>query len=196
MPNKNKKIGSLIAACALLTAMAGHALASGPAHMVLAGKTLQPIGHHEYCRQYRADCSIWSRSSEAVELTRERWQELVQVNVTTNREITPLTDLEGYAVEEHWTYPVSFGDCEDYVLLKRKRLMEMGWPASALLITVVRRNNGEGHAVLTVRTKRADYVLDNLDSKIVQWNQSSHKFIKRQSHRYSGRWISIQDVRG
>ena len=29
--------------------------------------------------------------------------------------------------------PTTRGDCEDYVLLKRKRLMALGWPASALL---------------------------------------------------------------
>ncbi len=45
-----------------------------------------------------------------------------------------------------------YGDCEDYALLKRKMLMQAGWPREALLMTVVRDKKGEGHAVLTVKT--------------------------------------------
>jgi predicted transglutaminase-like cysteine proteinase len=70
-----------------------------------------------------------------------------------------------FGVIERWTYPdLGMGDCEDYVLLKRRKLMELGWPQSALLITVVRDENGEGHAILTVRTTRGDYILDNRQS--------------------------------
>jgi predicted transglutaminase-like cysteine proteinase len=39
-------------------------------------------------------------------------------------------------------------DCEDYVLLKRRMLMQAGWPREALLVTVVRDKKGDGHAVL------------------------------------------------
>ena len=39
--------------------------------------------------------------------------------------------------------------------------MLRGWPESKLLITVVRDENNEGHAVLTVRTDEGDFILDN-----------------------------------
>ena len=56
---------------------------------------------------------------------------------------------------EKWSYPDDgYGDCEDYVLLKRRLLAARGFPESTLLITVVRDENNEGHAVLTVRTDR------------------------------------------
>ncbi len=46
--------------------------------------------------------------------------------------------MQQYGVEDYWTIPVSGrGGCEDYALLKRQRLMRAGWPASALLMTVV-----------------------------------------------------------
>ncbi len=61
-------------------------------------------------------------------------------------------------------YPPTAGDCEDIALLKRRDLIEKGWPVGALLMTVVRQANGEGHAVLTVLTDRGDLVLDNLKS--------------------------------
>ena len=166
------------------------------AHMQLAGLTSQPIGHYNYCKQYPSDCKIKASSRAAPELTRERWNDLVEVNSYSNSTIAPVTDLEGFGVEELWTYPTSYGDCEDYVLMKRHMLMQRGWPASSLLITVVLQPNGEGHAVLTVRTDRADYVLDNLNGKIKQWNETEYTFIKRQSDRYSGHWIKISDRRG
>jgi len=43
------------------------------------------------------------------------------------------------------------GDCEDYALLKRKLLLQAARPRPALLITVARDRNGDGHAVLTVK---------------------------------------------
>ena len=167
--------------------------AANTAHMKLAGYTSQPIGHHNFCKDFPADCKIKANTTTAPELTRERWADLVEVNSYSNSTIAPVTDLEGFGIEEHWTYPTSFGDCEDYVLMKRHMLMQRGWPASSLLITVVLQPNGEGHAVLTVRTDRADYVLDNLSGKIKQWNETEYTYLKRQSMKHSGHWTKIID---
>ena len=62
--------------------------------------------------------------------------------------------------------PNGAGDCEDYVLEKRRELMHKGLSASDLLITVVRKPDGEGHAMLTVRTDKGDFVLDNLTDAV------------------------------
>ena len=59
------------------------------------------------------------------------------------------------------------------MLLKRHLLTERGWPESTLLITVVRDENNEGHAVLTVRTDRGDLVLDNKRREILTWNATA-----------------------
>ncbi len=171
------------------------AQASGTNHMQLAGLTSQPIGHYEYCKKYSSDCRIKAKSSDAVKLTRERWHDLVEVNAFSNFKIKPVTDLEGFGVEELWIYPSSIGDCEDYVLMKRHMLMQRGWPASSLLITVVLLPNGDGHAVLTVRTDKADYVLDNLKEDIKPWNETEYTYLKRQSAKYSGHWTKIVDRR-
>ncbi|MFK5979367.1 MAG: transglutaminase-like cysteine peptidase [Rhizobiaceae bacterium] len=169
--------------------------ASGKSHMRTTGRTSQPIGHYEYCRKFRADCNIRTRNSRPLELTRARWKELVEVNKHSNTTIQPVTDQEYYKVEELWTYPTKYGDCEDYVLMKRHMLMQRGWPASSLLVTVVRQANGDGHAVLTVRTDRADYILDNLESNIKPWNQTDYRYLKRQSVKNSGHWAKISDNR-
>ena len=90
-------------------------------------------------------------------LTAKAWSDLVSVNDWVNNAIKPLTDLEHWGVVEKWNYPEDgYGDCEDYALLKRRMLMQAGWPREALLITVVRDKKGDGHAVLTVKTDAAN----------------------------------------
>jgi len=161
-------------------------------HMKTAGLTSQPIGHHVYCKTYKKDCKIRAASTKPTYLTNKRWADLVEVNNFSNATIAPVTDIEAFNQEEFWTYPKSIGDCEDYVLMKRHMLMQRGWPASSLLITVVIQPSGEGHAVLTVRTDKADYVLDNLSNKILRWNQTPYTYLKRQSAKHSGRWVDIK----
>ena len=42
-----------------------------------------------------------------------------------NDSIAPVTDLEHWGVVEKWSYPDDgYGDCEDYVLLKRRMLIQ------------------------------------------------------------------------
>ena len=60
---------------------------------------------------------------------------------------------------------------QDYVLLKRRMLMQAGWPRQALLITVVRDKRGDGHAVLTVKTDKVEFILDNQNETIVTWSR-------------------------
>lgn len=190
-----QKLLLIIASAGLGMTAPVSSAAANSAHMKVVGSTSQPIGHYEYCRKYVGDCRIRSKNTRPVKLTRKRWKELDQVNNYANSTVRPVTDMEYYRVEEHWTYPESYGDCEDYVLLKRHMLMQKGWPASSLLVTVVLQPNGDGHAVLTVRTDHADYVLDNLTNKIKPWHQTEYHFLKRQSKKHSGRWAKIDDNR-
>ena len=131
-----------------------------------------------------------------MELTRTLWQEIVAINNDVNTSVTPLTDMEMWGQEELWSYPTNgAGDCEDYALEKRRRLMQFGVPAGDLLLTVVRQPNGEGHAVLTVRTSLGEFILDNLDARVLAWNETEYTYLKRQSERNSGVWIAINDGR-
>jgi len=81
------------------------------------------------------------------------WSNLDRVNNWVNATVKPLTDVEHWGVVERWSIPDDgYGDCEDYVLLKRRILMQAGWPREALLVTVVLKGKNEGHTVLTVTT--------------------------------------------
>jgi predicted transglutaminase-like cysteine proteinase len=157
--------------------------------------TSQPIGHYQFCNEFPDECSIRGTATDPVLLDEAAWDALQAVNNVVNNTILPATDHQIFGEEERWVYPLLWGDCEDYVLLKRRMLAEAGWPVSSLLITVVLQSNGDGHAVLTVRTDRGDLILDNLVSNIRVWNETDYFFVKRQSERDSGGWISIDDRR-
>jgi predicted transglutaminase-like cysteine proteinase len=156
------------------------------------GNTLPPIGYVTFCRQNQAECSPARRFADRVQLNAAKFRELAEVNEAVNDAVMPITDLDLYGKVEVWTYPAdNKGDCEDYVLLKRRTLIERGWPESTLLITVVRDENNQGHAVLTVRTDQGDFVLDNKRREVVQWASTPYTFVKRQSERNPLVWISL-----
>jgi predicted transglutaminase-like cysteine proteinase len=116
----------------------------------------------------------------------------VSVNRYVNEAVKPMTDLEHWGTIEKWSYPDDgYGDCEDYVLLKRRMLIQAGWPREALLITVVRDRNDDGHAVLTVKTDRGEYILDNQAKDILLWFETGYRFVKRQSQRDPNVWVSL-----
>ncbi len=96
--------------------------------MAVNGRTAQPIGHHDFCLVHPAECAVQSDSRVRVKLTPEHWNELNEVNKTVNTSIRPETDQELFGKPEVWAYPTTAGDCEDFVLLKRRMLIDKGWP--------------------------------------------------------------------
>ena len=162
------------------------------AFMTAFGDTLPPIGYVTFCRENRDECRPGRRFADRIQLTPSKFREIVGINNDVNKAIAPVTDLELYGQPEVWAYPAdNRGDCEDYVLLKRKKLIERGFPESTLLISVVRDENNEGHAILTVRTDKGDFVLDNKRREVMRWAETPYTFVKRQSERNPLVWISL-----
>jgi len=160
------------------------------ANMVTFGRTTIPIGYYDYCQRYADRCDR-PASGQIVELTRELWSDIIQTNDDVNTSVAPLTDNEIFGVEERWEYPKNVGDCEDYALEKRKRLNQRGIPLGALSMTVGRDANGGGHAVLTVITDRGDFVLDNVEPRVLLWKETELYFLKRQSQHDPNTWVSL-----
>jgi predicted transglutaminase-like cysteine proteinase len=161
------------------------------AFMSSFGDTLPPIGYVNFCREHDSECRPAERFADRIQLTAAKLQEIKRVNDAVNTDVAPVTDLELYGQPEVWAYPSGKGDCEDYVLLKRRLLAARGFPESTLLITVVRDENNEGHAVLTVRTDRGDLILDNKRREVMRWADTPYTFVKRQSERNPLVWISL-----
>ena len=158
----------------------------------LGQPTFTPTGWAEFCIRYKGDC----------EKSRARMQEVVssdanmalidRVNKQVNHSIKPLTDIEHWHEIDRWDYAEDgSGDCEDYALVKRKLLLAAGISQGALLMTVVRDENLDGHAVLTVRTDRGDLVLDNMSDQLNLWFRTPYRFVKIQSQQDPNIWVSI-----
>lgn len=158
------------------------------------GLTSQPVGHYEFCKTYPGECSIRPSNLAPIKMTPALWRKLTTITVKVNAAVKPMSDQDIYGKDEVWAYPEKgVGDCEDYVLEKRRELSRSGISLADLLITVLRKPDGEGHAVLTVRTDKGDYVLDNLTDKVKAWNETDYRFLKRQAIDNTGRWVSIRD---
>ncbi len=166
------------------------------AYVAIGEPTRAPIGWVEFCVEYKSECATKPTAPRDVVLTQKAWDDLVKVNSWANDNIQPVTDLEHWGVVERWNYPDDGkGDCEDYVLLKRRMLMQAGWPREALLITVVRDKRGDGHAVLTVKTNRGEFILDNQETEVLAWNKTGYRFVKRQSQSDQNTWVSLGEPR-
>ncbi|MEO7223947.1 MAG: transglutaminase-like cysteine peptidase [Devosia sp.] len=149
----------------LATAMIGASATSS-----VAGKRA-PLGYQLMCLENPAECRGGGKSSVVV--TDDVMVVLKRVNSMVNRSIKPRRD-QGADV---WSVNASSGDCEDYVLAKRRALIKSGLPPSALRIAYVKTRKGEGHAILIVKTNGKDLVLDNLNGKVRPLSQSGYRIL-------------------
>lgn len=191
-------IGAVCAGLLVLSSEASAHPASTPKSqdyaspfMRVFGLTQPPYAFVGFCERNPRECARGPQEDQRFYASPARMKELDAVNRAINHDIEPVTDIDLYGMTDYWTMPATKGDCEDYVLLKRKRLMELGWPASALLITVVRDERGEGHAVLTARTMQGDYILDNKTDEIKLWHRTRYEFVMRQSYLDPRVWMSL-----
>jgi predicted transglutaminase-like cysteine proteinase len=166
-------MAALIFAC--LGAGGGKAFAEG---------VRSPVGFKLFCAKNPDQCRASSQSS--VVMTDEIMKTLKRVNSAINRKIQPRAD-RGIDV---WTLEASYGDCEDYAITKRSRLIREGLPAGALRLAFAKTARGENHAVLIVRTDKGDFVLDNLTSSIRLTSQSGLRFVSM-STADPKKWVSL-----
>ena len=159
----------------------------------VGAETAIPYGWIDFCSRRPEECMLGKLKPLDVRLTREVWRTLNEVNAFANAAIEPVSNFDHWGTTlDHWDYPSDGkGDCKIYALLKRKLLIDHGLPRQALLMTIVRDLSGQGHAVLTVKTDRGDFVLDNLSSEVKPWNATGYRFFKRQAQDDPNVWLSL-----
>jgi predicted transglutaminase-like cysteine proteinase len=183
-------------ACAAMAAPVPGAAGQRVIYVSVGETSRPPIGWVEFCTEHPKECATKPSAPRDVVLAPKAWKDLVRVNKWVNDSIKPVTDMDQWGVVERWSYPTTGkGDCEDYVLLKRRMLMQAGWPREALLITVVRDKKGDGHAVLTVKTDKGDFILDNQAEDVLLWSNTGYRFVKRQSQSDPNVWVALGDPR-
>lgn len=177
-----KKIMSVLAAAVLalgtMTATASYAESqhqsarqynrSIQARKVSTGAA--PLAYQLFCLKNRNECK--GGGAGQVRLSAQLMNKLVSVNQSVNASMRFTSDRK-----EAWTVGASRGDCEDFALTKRSRLIRLGVPAGALRIAVARNSKGEGHAVLVVKTSSGDLVLDNARHTIIKRHQTGYRWI-------------------
>jgi predicted transglutaminase-like cysteine proteinase len=142
---------------------------------------LPPFAYIQFCVHHRSACANKSgklkmASHNKVKLTGNLRQQLARVNSQVNSSVKPKSDQGA----DKWSVGGKSGDCEDYALTKRARLIAAGWPSSALSLTVVKTGWGEGHAVLSVRTDNGVLVLDNLNPKVKNLKHVPYRIVSMQ----------------
>lgn len=150
-------------------------------------ETTRPYGHVEYCGRNASDCR--SRAASAA-LPAAKLNVLQSVNVSVNRAIKPVADIKAFGRKEFWTANAWQGDCEDFALAKRAKLMRKGFKPSQLLLTMA-HNGTEAHTVLVVRTRDGDFVLDNLYDEVKPVKAARLRFLKIQSPDNGGQWLKV-----
>ncbi|HEY4775379.1 MAG TPA: transglutaminase-like cysteine peptidase [Xanthobacteraceae bacterium] len=158
----------------------------------LGPPALPPVAHSIFCTQFPGECVVKRIAFRPgrVALTPERWQDLVRINVEVNRAIRFERNTQGVAAER-WLIAPRAGECHDYAVTKRHRLLARNWPSRALLLAEVVTSLGEHHLVLVLRTAAGDVVIDNLTNQIRPWSQTNYRWMRIQSPMNPRYWATL-----
>lgn len=160
-------------------------------YQALAGQPLPssrsigaPVGFAPACARYRWLCHEISAQG----LTAEAAMPLLRkVTRAVNGHVRSTEDRS--ALGDAWTLPVGGrGDCEDYALQKMKDLIDAGFPANRLALSVVIGPRDENHLVLIARMDDTDYVLDNLNNAVKPWRATPYTFLATQDFLKRSTW--------
>ena len=159
--------------------------------------TRTPYGWADLCGRQPQECQVEALDPVDLHLSPRTWAILERIDARVNADIEPVSNLDHWGTMlDHWDYPSDVkGDCKIYALWKRKLLIDLGFPRQALLMTIVRDLEGNGHTILTVKTDRGDYILDNMVPEIRAWDATGYKFVKRQSQTDPNLWVSVGSSR-
>lgn len=158
-----------------------------------------PKAYIELCKQDAYVCNSVSLK-KSIDISKDNSTRIYLINYIVNSSIVYTGDDVQYGVDEKWvdTPASNRGDCEDYAITKKRMLLNAGFPASALLITLIYgrqivagKDMPWGHAVLVVVTSEGDYVLDNYTNEIYAWQDTTYPFYSRQSQTQQDKFVKI-----
>lgn len=149
---------------------------------------LAPMAHIMFCNTHKDQCE--SSAPEVLQNDDRTFNALISVNQQVNAAIEPMQ--RNVSLVGNWQIGPSAGDCNDYAVTKRDRLIKRGFPASALLLAHVVTSWGEHHLVLVARTENADFVLDNLRNDIRRVEKSGYRWVRIQSNTQAKMWNTAQ----
>ncbi|CAN7294417.1 transglutaminase-like cysteine peptidase [Phenylobacterium sp. LjRoot225] len=193
------------AGVALSGALAAAAQAETPSSSFMAqgDHMAAPTGFADYCqRTIQCVAAPSAQPTTVVEFDRATRSLIDAVNRGVNRAIVATSDQDVYGVTEVWADPLAEagaqaqrtrgfarGDCEDFALAKRDRLLKAGWPPEAMFLAVAYHPTVGLHAVLVVRTSAGDLVLDSRSPYVDLWSATTYVWVERQVNATSVAWV-------
>ena len=161
----------------------------GPDHIVPLRAVAAPSGGKDLCTRLPWACAGGAGPSVAPESAMGLAR---KINRAVNREVNELSDRRQYGRADVWALPTNRGgDCEDFALAKKKRLIDAGVPARSLLMATVLDRRRNPHAVLVLRTRGKDFVLDNLTDRMLAWQETGYSFLRMQDSETPANWNVI-----
>jgi predicted transglutaminase-like cysteine proteinase len=216
-----RRIGRMLLGGIAALTTAGAAQAQSPAAMPLGRATSAPAGYLAFCARQPGECRELAGQALTAPALTGFWREAFATDQTSavspvegasaprqalsadalpllnavNREVNGAIAPADDRGDDLWSLPLAegrrTGDCEDYVLEKRRALIARGVPAQTLSIAVARTLSGETHAVLVAATKAGELVLDNRSPWIVAWNETGYRWVKRQAPGDPAHWVRV-----
>jgi predicted transglutaminase-like cysteine proteinase len=147
----------------------------------------RPTQYEDFCQRHPASCILDGQPVTA--WTSQVQRQLDDVNSRVNGEVAFVSDMDNLGLEENWDFPTNcMGDCEDFVLEKRERLVEMGFSRASLTIAIAfHETEFFPHAVLLAETTAGTWVLDNLSDEILCWDAVPYRYTRRETP--DGNWV-------
>lgn len=189
---------AMLGALAILSPAQAQPLPTHTSFAATGDTTRTPYGWADLCGHQPQECQVDILDPVDLHLSAKAWDTLERINARVNAEIEPVSNLAHWGTMlDHWDYPTDGkGDCKIYALWKRKLLIDLGFPRQALLMTIVRDLDGNGHTILTVKTDGGEFILDNMVGEIRSWDETGYKYVKRQSQTDPNVWVSIGPADG
>lgn len=149
-----------------------------------------PEPYIDFCNRNEGSCNL--SGLEELEWTSELGALLRETNTAVNSSVVFIPDPENSGLEESWDYPEEGrGDCEDFVVEKRRLLVEAGLPSASLTCGIAFHEvQLYPHAVLFVETSAGTFVLDSLHDEVLCWDALPYFYTRRE--RPDGQWIRFQ----
>lgn len=164
----------------MLTAAALALMITYPAGLV-------PDGFYVFCNDHPAECE----PVEPAKISRAEWQEtLDRINRETNASIVYRRE-DGEGQKDVWTLSPAEGDCDDYTVTKRQKLIEAGIPRGSMRAAYVLPVSKDPHVFLVVSTDEGDLVLDNRTDEIVEIERSMLLRLSIQDAAYPHVWWQV-----
>ena len=145
-----------------------------------------PDHYREFCSNYESACDLEGES--LVTWSPDVRERIEAIHSEVNQETEFVSDREALGLADEWDYPRGCrGDCEDFALEKRRRLVEAGFPSASLTMAIgFHEVQFFPHAVLLVESSKGTWVLDNLYESVLCWDALPYIFTHRE--RPDGQW--------